>query len=145
MQLILQTHSQLPAVIRRWGCALRVLQAIPEVTAGRALNVEQIIVLYELGLANGSIITGWHHRLRQNVQCFIEDNNRVIADASRLLGLTGQPARVSDHTGRGRFIRLTYSTASGQHFVLIDSQTATFFDPDPSLSNNGIVGIRYYS
>jgi hypothetical protein len=128
--LLLQTDPLLTPVIRRWGCNLRCLQAIAEIEAGRALTAAEIGGLYEEGLSQKAI----------GPNCYINDNNAVIAAAARLLGLKKWPQAAQSG---GIYLRLCHQTDYGSHFTLIHGHKG-HYNPDPSLISRAITGIRYY-
>jgi hypothetical protein len=132
MTLVLQTHPQLSPVIRRWGCNLRCLQAIAELEADRVLAPCEIEELYTLSTAAGLI----------GPNCYVNDNNAVIRETAKYLGLARWPQVVSNKAAR--YLRIGYRVSAGTHFVLIDT-TGSLYNPDPSLVPTAIEGVRYYA
>jgi hypothetical protein len=134
MTLLKQTDIN-HTVIKRWGCNLRCLQAVCELEAGRSLTESEIISLYGSGVAKGSIGTN----------CYINDNDAILAETALLLGLKTVP-KVKQ--GGGDYLRVCYKTPYGVphgfHYVLLSPRFG-LYNPDPSLQILSIEGVRYYA
>jgi hypothetical protein len=72
----------------------------------------------------------------------VNDNNAVIRQTAKYLGLARWPQVVSNTAAR--YLRIGYRVGSGTHFVLLNS-TGRLYNPDPSLTMTSIEGVRYYA
>jgi hypothetical protein len=136
MNLLKQTDSNLPWIIRRYGCALRCLQAIVELESGKALTAKDIIRLHEIGVKNKNI----------GDNCKIISNDGVIKETAEFLSLQKYPIFKSGDWFKASpdvYVRLCYKTEEGEHFVLFNAKKG-YFNPDPSVAIYKLIGVRLY-
>ncbi|NIZ19084.1 DUF261 family protein [Entomospira culicis] len=132
MELIKQTHPALGAVIHRWGCVFMALLAMVQWLARRVFTPQEVLEIYHACVARNII----------GNNCYVHDNNAVIALAWQFAKQEGKPPIVQEKSGR--FARLQYRTSVGTHFVIIDSKNDAFYNPDPSLNILHVEGVRFY-
>lgn len=143
--LIKQTDPTLPLMINKYGCYLRSLQAIAEITVGKALDAPQIINLYySLQQKKSSLGDG---KPVLDIECYINDPNTIIKATFHELGVERSCYQIGlANVVNGKmdtptfwswvknpkynFIIHQVVTALGNfHFVLGDSLGNIIFDP----------------